>query len=345
MPRELIARSTTDSLAQMAEALGIDPPAESDGEVQPVPEPEPAAEEPKTPEVAADDEEDAEDESVEEPAPSEKKDKRSINARIGKERERTRLAQDRADKLQQELDERKAELEAERSAKKKAEETKPDPDEKAAPEPNEDDFPDTPSWVRAHNKWSREETLRLGRIQAKEKTQQQTEQERREAYETEQRRIRDEHFERVKAFKVEHEDFDEVINRPDIPVNPTMVHAFVNEELGPDLLYYFGKNEDQAKRIAKLDPGRTLTAIGRILAKLEDAKEKAAAEAKEPEPKPEPKAEPVKKVVTPAVSRAPQPTAPVNGSSRSGPVPLDQVEDQAEYKRRRNEELRRRQGL
>jgi hypothetical protein len=326
--RELIARSTTDTIEQVREALGVPP--------EPVVETPAAEEKPAETEAPAeveakDDAEKVEETPAAEVKPVEKKDKRSVNARIGEALEEKRLARERAERLEDELSKVKRDLELERSAKT----TKVEPVvEEAKTEPDENDFPTTEAFVRAHNRWAVDEAKRVAKEAAGSTAKERDDAAAKANYEEGQRQIRAKHEEAKNAAREVYDDFDEVIANPDAVCNQVMVDAFYNEELGPDLLYYFGQRPDESKRVANLPPGLAFREIGKILAKLEPQVEERRKTAKPAAPAPKLRA------VDPPVSKAPAPATRVVSREPVGDVPLDAVDSQAEFKRRRNEQIR-----
>lgn len=63
-----------------------------------------------------------------------------------------------------------------------------------------------------------------------------------------------------------YEDFDDVVQDPDLPISQAMAEAIMRSTNGADVAYYLGKNPDQAARIASLDPFSAAVEIGRIAA-------------------------------------------------------------------------------
>lgn len=63
-----------------------------------------------------------------------------------------------------------------------------------------------------------------------------------------------------------YEDFDDVVQDPDLPISQAMAEAIMRSSNGADVAYYLGKNPDQAARIASLDPFSAAVEIGRIAA-------------------------------------------------------------------------------
>lgn len=102
-----------------------------------------------------------------------------------------------------------------------------------------------------------------------------------------------------KASNAKHDDFDEVVGELK-PTTPWAV-AIMSADNGDEIAYYLGKNLDEAKAIAAMDPVAQIRAIGRLEAKL-------AANPPEPPPK----------------SKAPPPITPLTGTETAtvGDKPL-----------------------
>ena len=71
--------------------------------------------------------------------------------------------------------------------------------------------------------------------------------------------------ERVDQARARHEDFDSVAFAVDIPVNAFMDGFILESPVGPDMVYHFAANMDEAEKIAAMNPFQA----GRELAKLE----------------------------------------------------------------------------
>jgi hypothetical protein len=92
-------------------------------------------------------------------------------------------------------------------------------------------------------------------------------------------------------------DYAEVIAESDIDAPPHIAVYIAESPIGPKIGYHFAKHPEDFDRISKLSPIRAIAELG----KLEDRLEKP--KAKEPE------------ADTPAVSRAPSPIKPLEGSA------------------------------
>ncbi len=119
-----------------------------------------------------------------------------------------------------------------------------------------------------------------------------------EAQETAMKQAQEAHFKRVEATAKEIPDYAEVIEASDIDLPPHMAVYVAESPLGPKLGYHFAKHPEDFDRISKLSPIRAIAELG----KLEDRIEKPKAKEKEPD-------------ADAAVSRAPSPIKPLEGSS------------------------------
>lgn len=78
---------------------------------------------------------------------------------------------------------------------------------------------------------------------------------------------------KVKEFKKDHDDFEDLVSDvDDIPANNDLQKAIFESDFGPELVYELAKNPDDYSRINQLSPDRMLRAIGRLEAKIELSK-------------------------------------------------------------------------
>ena len=63
-----------------------------------------------------------------------------------------------------------------------------------------------------------------------------------------------------------YDDFDDVVQDPDLPISQAMAEAIMRTKGGADVAYYLGKNPAEAVRLANLDPFSAAVEIGRIAA-------------------------------------------------------------------------------
>lgn len=185
-----------------------------------------------------------------------------MKAEITKERNRRRVAEQRADKLQDDLSKALTGLEKLGAAPKevKAAETEA--------RPKRESFDNPEAYDSALIEWS----ARLAT-----KTAQATLD--KERVEADRRRVETEQGERNKAtldgfnerkatFVKDHPDYEDVVENDDVQISTPMAHAILNDDDGPAIAYYLGKNPDEAARISKLNPIKAVAELGRIAARL-----------------------------------------------------------------------------
>jgi len=169
--------------------------------------------------------------------------------RLTKQREEAR---ERADSYARQLEAANAELARLRQAE--AEAPAPQP-------PRREDYTDPDDYIEALSEFKADQKVREQRQQDAERAQ--ADAVANQAKET-QRLFR----ERATEARKEYADFDEVTSREDVPVTIPMAHAILTSEIGPKLQYYLGRNTDEAKRIAALDPISQVREMGRLEAKV-----------------------------------------------------------------------------
>lgn len=136
--------------------------------------------------------------------------------------------------------------------------------------------------------------------------------------------------EQAKAVAAKHEDFEEVISDPTLPITKAMAAVIQKSPVGAELAYYLGTHREEAAEIAKLtDAVDVALALGEIKARL--AQEK---------PKPEVEEEPA-----PVQTKAPPPPTPVRKTTN---VKAPDIHDPnilfKEFKKLREEQVAKRQG-
>lgn len=77
-----------------------------------------------------------------------------------------------------------------------------------------------------------------------------------------------EYQKRADVAREKHEDFDDVVTDPGLPITDAMAFEIRNSELGPDIAYYLGTHKKEADRIARLHPLTQAKELGKIEAKL-----------------------------------------------------------------------------
>ncbi len=64
--------------------------------------------------------------------------------------------------------------------------------------------------------------------------------------------------------KKRYPDYNEVVTNPNLPINKLMFEVLKYSELSADIVYYLGKNPEEAARIYKLSPAEIVEAIQEI---------------------------------------------------------------------------------
>jgi hypothetical protein len=104
-------------------------------------------------------------------------------------------------------------------------------------------------------------------------------------------------------------DWEEVVERDDLPISTIMADCVLRTPNGADVAYYLGQNDQEAHRIAKLPPAAQLVEMGKLSARV---------------------------AASPPV--APAPRAPQQRARQSQPARRE--ENMSEYAARRTRELR-----
>jgi hypothetical protein len=209
------------------------------------------------------------------------------------------------------VDERLAEMAAQRrEAQKEASDLRKQiEDLKAASkpkgaEPQPGDFTDAVKYAEALADWRVEKKLA------------EREQEfARNAEEKEKARIATEWNKRFKQAAKEIEDFEEVIMAEPLTLQPEIVNAMYESELGPRLHYFFSSDREEAEKINAMSPRQALRHLGRIEAQIEA---QMAGKNKPGTIVPEVPETPRRKVAAP-----PEPITPVNGRGSTSLGPVD----------------------
>ncbi len=70
--------------------------------------------------------------------------------------------------------------------------------------------------------------------------------------------------EREEIARDKYDDFDQVVYRDSLPITDEMAELIKVSDIGPDLAYWLGQNEAEAKRISRLSPLVQAKEIGKI---------------------------------------------------------------------------------
>jgi hypothetical protein len=181
------------------------------------------------------------------------------------EREQKRLEKERADKLEEELQQLKSKV-----------------DPAASGKPQKADFEDVEDYVEALTAWKVEQALRAKTEEVKKvEVEAKVKQEKFEVYE--------ELDEALSRGRLKYDDFNEVALNKEVKITPELVETILDSEIAEDVMYYLGKNPEEAADLSKLSPRRAAREVTKIEAKL-------LAEANADKRAPAEKAEEIKKV-------------------------------------------------
>lgn len=229
----------------------------------------------------------------------EAKKKGKLNERFSELTQARKQAEEKAEKASAEL---KAAREAREAAERRANELAakyepPKPDE-IGPEPVPEQFTDVSEYAKALKDYTADKTRRDDAKAATEK-----------AAAAERQRVADSFIQRQEEFKAAQADYSETLANSDVKVSDEIRDAIVESEVGPQLLYHFAKNPDDAERLGKMTVARALREFGKIEAKLSG------------EPAPEKTTKSSASVAE--ISKAPAPINPLKGTSAIVPAKVD----------------------
>lgn len=346
-------QSTTDSQAEVDEALGLTPtpdapaapeattPAAEEPTTPPAPDAPAAAEpetEPEADDTADDDEaEDPDDAAVSDAARTLAQRKLTAKERINRLVREKSATKRELQKAREELAALQARLQTTPDTPKPAETPKvetpaPAGESFTKPRPTQDAFEDFDKYLEARDEWVAEKAAFDAdqRYAAREKAQ--AEAKAKADAEAAQKARTEALVKRITAFKAEHPDYDEVMNASSVDLPRAVLDYMQESEVGPALAYHLGQHAEEAERLSTLSPTAALVQLGKLEAALTAT---AAA--------PAPPEKPARVVPHVPVSKAPAPvttvgtgsTAPVGGSKDPNKM------TQAEYNAWRDEEDRR----
>jgi len=281
------------------------------------PDATPAAREPE-PAPADEDEGETHSESATEPADE---------PAASDEPRKAKGVQKRLDELVKQREEERAEKlrllalveELQRGHKPEVKAPEPEPEglEPEPVEPNRLDFEDLDAYdiaikryAREVAEWSANNAIAKARREAEENARQRQ-------IEEGQRKAVEQFSASVEAVKAKYADFESVAYSPEVSIPTAVAVAIQNTPNAGELLYYFGKNPQEAQRLYTLNPYAMLMELGRIEGKLTAAPEKP-----------------------PAVSAAPRPIKPIAPSGDAQVKKSPHEESMEEYYTRRKAELR-----
>lgn len=136
---------------------------------------------------------------------------------------------------------------------------KPAPDTPTAP-PKPEEFEDYEEYLVARAEYKIDQKMQAAEAARKEA-------DRRRERENRARTIIEKRETMFDAGVSAHPDFQDVFHDA-VPVSPAMAEVILESEVGHDLAYYLGKHEDEARKIAGMNPLVAARELGRIEAKL-----------------------------------------------------------------------------
>lgn len=216
--------------------------AKPDSEEQP-PE-EATGEEETSEEVSEEAAEEAEKPSEEEEPEKPKRKRRNLQKRISDLTQRRITAEQEAARLRQQLEAAK----------------QPEISDEA---PKQDDFKSYDDYLLAHAEYRSRKAVRDEVAALTQQVQnQQTEQE-------QIARAADWSL-KVENAREQYDDYDEVVDRLDMPSTPAMIQAIQASENGTDIAYHLGQNPSLARELSTLPPMQAVIRIGQLSQKLRE---------------------------------------------------------------------------
>src|SRR5215469_8432575 len=139
---------------------------------------------------------------------------------------------------------------------------------------------------------------------------------------------------RVEEFKVDHEDWGDVVTASTMDIPQGVQMAILEMENGPEVAYFLGKNPQVVKSLNKMSVPTAMAEVGRISARLEGPQDKEKESNQERKINSGPDREPI-------VSRAPAPIKPLSGHATKSSVPIDEM-SYSDYRRIRDQQEKQR---
>jgi hypothetical protein len=127
----------------------------------------------------------------------------------------------------------------------------------------------------------------------------------------------------VEEFKDTHDDWDEVVDRDDIPMHPGVQLTIMNPDAIPNpaqVIYYLGKHPEYARKLAEKDVEAAIAEVGRLSDRLLKTESGSAGSATGRSEKPKPK------------HRAPSPIRPVSTAATSSTLTSADAAKKRDYK-------------
>lgn len=181
-----------------------------------------------------------------------------------------KTAQERISELVRQREEARQQAESERHLRMQAEQQLP---RSPSGPPQEDQFDSYDDFVVAKAEYKILQRQQEQALQYQQQQQIQAQHEARIRYRTQAEMARD-----------KYEDFDQVVNNPNLPITEHMAQAIAESDQGADVAYHLGKNPQEAQRIAGLSPLAAARELGRIEAALTAPTPKKVTTAPKPPP-------------------------------------------------------------
>ena len=159
---------------------------------------------------------------------------------------------------------RKAEREADRrlaEALRQAQTEKPKDAASVPDKPDPEKFTATEDYIEAVSEWKARQILQESIANQEAQRQEVTKREH-------QQQLARQWEERAQEAEEKYDDFAEVAYNPRTPISDPMAALIQASEVGPDIAYYFGKNPQEAARIAQLDEISAAKEIGKLEVKV-----------------------------------------------------------------------------
>lgn len=247
---------TKEQLQEVLEKNGYEIPAEDAAAAAPAEETEPKREDFESDEdhqVAVEDWEKKQQdaaEKAEEEEDEEEKEERAAKPKVSK-------FQKRVNKITSKLQTQIAELKAKLDAKEKAGDgADGKPEEEKDPRPVRANFKSTEEYEDALLAWGTAKAIANKEATDKTNSEKAQLQQNWDGYKAQ-----------VEDFREEHDDWDEVVNQ-DLPMHTGVQLAIMEQENGAEVVYYLGKHPDYAQKLAEMTPLSAVMEVGRLSSRL-----------------------------------------------------------------------------
>jgi hypothetical protein len=152
------------------------------------------------------------------------------------------------------------------------------------PKPNQEDFSDYDDYVEAMADWKAEikYTQKAQEAQARYRMAEQQEAERKQVEHFRQRAAR--YLQQAEEFSDKVADFDEVTKDPTLPINEFVREYVIDSPIGPQMVYWLGKNREKAAQIHQMSAGAAARELRDIESRLVEAGKKTRKSSSAPDP-------------------------------------------------------------